>query len=173
MSDVIYFAYGSNLDQIQVVQRIGDVELVGVGYIEGYSLAFNKRGIDGTAKANLYAEHPKAKTWGAFYAVTPEQFKTMASYEGGYVKIWVQGQLATIRPEDYTSYGEPFTAATFISGNFSSVGYPSPVYKERILTGMVELGLPPQLIANLEQVRTITPYNPKWSNGNGKGIKRK
>ena len=150
--EIIYFAYGSNLDYEQMRARLGDAEIVGVGYLPGYSLAFNKRGWDGTAKANLVASSKIHKAWGVFYKITQRQIETMSRYEGGYSKVWVRGHLAEVLPEDFVT-GEEIEAQTFISGSFTTA-FPSAIYKERIITGMIEFGLPLGLIENVELVRT-------------------
>jgi hypothetical protein len=169
MGKVIYFAYGSNLDRFQLERRVGDFEVVGVGYIDDYVLAFNKRGIDGTSKANIVIA-PKNKTWGVFYRITEKQMSEMARFEGGYSRIFVDGQLTrNIGTDGYTPT-EPIRAQTFISGAIVDK-YPSETYKERIIVGMIEWGLPPGLIDRLDEVRTQKPvykYTKPKSNGSKK-----
>jgi gamma-glutamylcyclotransferase len=50
---VRYFAYGSNLDLARMRARAPAVGLIGPALLQGMRLAFDKRGGDGSGKANL------------------------------------------------------------------------------------------------------------------------
>lgn len=51
----IYLAYGSNLHPRRLEARIGPVQSLGPVELPGWALRFDKRGGDGSAKANLRA----------------------------------------------------------------------------------------------------------------------
>ena len=51
--ETYYIAYGSNLDQARLEERVGPVKVFAKGHLEGFSLVFNKRNPDGSASANL------------------------------------------------------------------------------------------------------------------------
>lgn len=53
MSDHWYFAYGSNLSTEQKERRTGFIREARCARLDGYHIAFNKRGNDGTGKANM------------------------------------------------------------------------------------------------------------------------
>jgi gamma-glutamylcyclotransferase len=78
-----YLAYGSNLHPRRLRERIGEVELAGVVELPGWQLCFDKRGADGSAKANLRpvpgSDHV---VWAAVYGVEPRQLPALDRFEG-------------------------------------------------------------------------------------------
>ncbi len=49
--------------------------------LKGYRLTFNKRGSDGTGKANI-EEDPQGEVWGVVYRMSEEALKKMDRCEG-------------------------------------------------------------------------------------------
>lgn len=79
----IYLAYGSNLHPRRLEARIGAVELLGVAALPGWTLRFDKRGGDGSAKANLHAAPGTERVArAAAYAVRAEQVSRLDVFEG-------------------------------------------------------------------------------------------
>lgn len=56
-----YIAYGSNLNQERLENRIGSVHVITRGYINGFELCFNKENVDGTSYANIKAGEPEVR----------------------------------------------------------------------------------------------------------------
>lgn len=81
MDELWCFAYGSNLLREQIKRRIGHIPEAPRAWLEGYRLAFNKLGGDGTGKANI-VKQPGTKVWGVVYRCSPEDLDKMDSYEG-------------------------------------------------------------------------------------------
>jgi gamma-glutamylcyclotransferase len=80
---LLYLAYGSNLHPRRLRERIGDVELAGVVELPGWRLCFDKRGDDGSAKANLRpVPGSNHVAWAAAYRVQPEQWPALDRFEG-------------------------------------------------------------------------------------------
>ncbi|QOC21754.1 gamma-glutamylcyclotransferase [Wenzhouxiangella sp. AB-CW3] len=114
-SPLIYLAYGSNLHPHRLRERIGDIELAGVVGLPGWRLCFDKRGADGSAKANLRpmpgSDHC---AWAAAYRVHEYQLPVLDQFEGcggGYEtfrfdvcigKQWVPA-LAYLTPSHWTT----------------------------------------------------------------------
>ena len=112
---LLYLAYGSNLHPRRLRERIGEVELAGVVELPGWRLCFDKRGADGSAKANLRpAPGSDYCAWAAIYRVRPEQMPALDRFEGcggGYetfrFDVPVEGRwqaaLAYLTPSHWTS----------------------------------------------------------------------
>jgi hypothetical protein len=49
-----YFAYGSNLHPVRLIERVPSANLVGVIGLSKHRLAFQKRSKDGSSKCNLF-----------------------------------------------------------------------------------------------------------------------
>lgn len=79
----IYLAYGSNLHPRRLEARVGASELIGTVELPGWRLCFDKRGGDGSAKANLRPAPGVACTaHAALFALHPEQVSKLDVYEG-------------------------------------------------------------------------------------------
>lgn len=94
-----YLAYGSNLHPHRLEERIGAVECLGQCRVPGFLFRFNKRGRDGSAKANLVAAPgADAEAWGALYhmpaTVRPglDRYETLGrGYELAEVEVRIDG----------------------------------------------------------------------------------
>ena len=98
MPSLIYFAYGSNLHPVRLGARIASAKLLGACALPGYSLAFHKRGGDGSAKCDAWCDETGNSTLpGAIYEMSAEHQATLDEIEGpGYrvdmVSVNFQGQ---------------------------------------------------------------------------------
>lgn len=146
MSDFWYFAYGSNLATDQMVQRTGDIREARRARLLGYRLAFNKRGRDGSGKANIVPD-PTGIVWGVVYRCSGEALEKMDRWEGvpsgHYVRKIVRVQLDN---------GDELEAVTYVAGPrfVDDALIPAPEYLEKILRGARHHHLPPDYIRNLQ-----------------------
>lgn len=91
MCSVNYIAYGSNLHVARIQQRLDAVVIRGVVPLPGWSLKFNKRGRDGSAKCNLMAA-ARATAFGVVYQIPGRQKIILDQIEGlgkGYNEHWL------------------------------------------------------------------------------------
>lgn len=146
MKDVWYFAYGSNLSTKQKEDRTGAVREARLARLDGYRIAFNKRGGDGTGKANIVL-HQGRVVWGVAYRCSPEALDTMDRYEG------VQGghyfrKHVRVRFES----GDEIDAVTYVAGGsfINDSLRPSKEYLNAILDGARQHGLPEDYIREIE-----------------------
>lgn len=84
MSDfLLYYAYGSNLHPRRLHARIPSSELVGAATLNGYRLAFHKRGGDGSAKCNaLFSGNPEHRLPGALFKLLASEKPILDEIEG-------------------------------------------------------------------------------------------
>lgn len=81
---IYYFAYGSNMDTVQMNHRCEYARIVGTGYIEGYRLISShyskgwKGGVFSIEKTNDIND----KVYGVIYDVTPNCIESLDIYEG-------------------------------------------------------------------------------------------
>lgn len=80
-----YFAYGSNLHPLRLVQRTPSCRLLGAASLPGYRLAFNKRGADASGKCNI-VRPPQGRhgVHGALYLIEACDKPALDCAEGGY-----------------------------------------------------------------------------------------
>ena len=146
MSDQWYFAYGSNLDAKQMENRTGVVIKARHVRLKRYRMMFNKRGGDGTGKANIVWD-PTGVVWGVIYRCTSDELNKMDPYEGvaggHYRRLQVQ-----VQSED----GEGIQATTYVAGNsfLDDSLVPSEQYLKTVLRGAREQGFPIDYIHEIE-----------------------
>ncbi len=150
-TSVLYLAYGSNLHPRRLRERIGEVELAGVVHLPGWQLCFDKRGTDGSAKANLRptpgSDHV---AWAAAYRVELEQLPALDRFEG------CGGGYETFR-FDVEIDGDRRPALAYLTPSHwtTDVMQPYDWYRELIVAGAGYLGLPDDYIAAIRRTGVI------------------
>ena len=133
-----YFAYGSNLLLSEITTHVPNVEEVGLAYLPGYRLAFDKHSEkwDGDA-ANIHRDW-SAIVWGYIYRVDDEGLTNLRNRERGYsvvegiTPLVVDGSLEKVTP---------ISAMTFASNETCSAGCgPTKTYLDLVMIGAVARG---------------------------------
>jgi gamma-glutamylcyclotransferase len=141
-----YFAYGSNMVTTRLRKRVPSARVLGPARLADFAWRCDKRGRDGTAKANL-APEPGAETWGVLFEVDPAELPALDRAEGGYERV----------PVEVTCAGRSFAAETYVSDRVAADWLPTAWYRDVMLRGAREHGLPPHWIARLEAVEPGPP----------------
>jgi gamma-glutamylcyclotransferase (GGCT)/AIG2-like uncharacterized protein YtfP len=137
---VLYFAYGSNLKEGRMRQRVSSARTEAVAFLDHHRLVCNKRGRDGSAKANL-AREPGHRVWGVLYRIERDHLSLLDGFEMGYERIEV---------EVCTAAGDACRASTYRSDRITRDPIPFAWYRELILEGAREHGLPEEYLKLLE-----------------------
>jgi gamma-glutamylcyclotransferase len=146
MSEIV-FAYGSNMcsarfrDYGVVPEAPGQAAL-----LHGYRLAFNKKSIDGSGKANV-EPHNGGQVWGVMYLIPDEHLRDLDIGEGsGYRRERLQVQKAD---------GTITEAWTYIARKPDADAGLCPYswYKQFLAEGAKEHSLPVRYIEQLELIR--------------------
>jgi len=138
-ADLLYFAYGSNLSAWRLRERVGAARALAPVRLARHRLVFNKRGDDGSAKANLVAD-AAAEAWGVLYALPAGAWPTLDRHEGGYARVAVEVEEAG---------GRRWRAQTYISELLCEDRPPWAWYRRLVAEGAREHGLPPGHVAAL------------------------
>ena len=143
---VLYFAYGSNLKWRRMRQRIPSARREAIAFLDHHRLVCNKRGRDGSAKANLVraAGH---RVWGVLYRIEQAQLALIDRFEMGYERVAVEVR---------TTAGDTHRASTYRSDRITRDPVPFDWYREMILEGAREHGLPEEYLT----VREALPARP-------------
>lgn len=161
-SEVYYFAYGSNLNQTQMRNRIGTCELIGIGCLPNYTVKFNKKA---EKTDNVYANiEPQQNScvYGAVYKLADDQLAKMDQFEG------FKGNQ---NPENHYEKQEfdvtlltgdsPIKVIAYVAANkyrVSETSYkPTEIYLKTILEGAVESGLPAPYIQDIHAKAGLNP----------------
>ncbi len=143
-----YFAYGSNLDTAKMVNRTGPIREARRARLAGYRLAFNKKSLDGTGKANIVSD-PAGTVWGVVYLTAPEALSILDKYEG-VAGGHYQRKAVHVRVDDN---GE-IEAVTYVAGSafVDDSLSPSCDYLQTILSGAREHKLPDEYILSISRL---------------------
>lgn len=141
-----YFAYGSNLKLSRMRERVPSAMVEGVALLSGYRLVWDKRGTDGTGKANLRAD-AEAAVWGVVYRLDTEHWDLLDVHEPGYQRFEVS----------VSWLDAPRAVATYLSTRTTDAPLPAAWYKRLVVEGAREHGLPEPWIRALEACPTHAP----------------
>lgn len=144
-----YFAYGSNLSTARLNRRVQGATPIGSGALAEHRLVFNKRGKDGSAKANIEVA-PGEQVWGVVYELPAGGLSTLDEYEGGYRRIAV-----TVAMSD----GGSCACQTYLSDQVREELSVRDSYAELVVSGAAEHALPEAYRAEIERAarRRRTP----------------
>ena len=124
-------------------ERIPAVGLIGPALLRGMRLAFDKRGRDGSGKANL-AEDAASHAWGVLYALEWAHLPILDAFEPDYerVRVSVEREGARLAAEAYVS---TLCAPALAAANW---------YKQLVVEGARAHGLPDAYVAQLRRLPT-------------------
>jgi len=140
----LYFAYGSNLSQRRLAERIPGPECQGPARLADYRLSFNKHSADGSGKANLVAS-PGEEAWGVLWTIAREDWPTLDGFEPGYVRTPCSAVDAA---------GQPRAASVYLWPGAGPEEAPYDWYLAYLLEGARENQLPAEYVRRLAAVRS-------------------
>jgi gamma-glutamylcyclotransferase (GGCT)/AIG2-like uncharacterized protein YtfP len=138
----LYFAYGSNLLGTRMRERVPGARCAGRASLAGFALIFDKRGRDGSAKANLRPD-PDGRVLGVVYELPQGGWEQLDSFEPGYAREVVEVHCAWD--------GALRRAQTYCSEQRAPELVPAPEYLDLILSGAREQQLPGDWIRAIER----------------------
>lgn len=157
MSTRLYFAYGSNLASARLRARVPSAVARGVARAPGLAFRLDKRGADGSAKANVHRA-PRSETWGVVYELDPRHWPDLDGCERGYARIAIE----------VWREGEPLRALTYASARLTDV--PAlEAYLRHIRDGAHEHGLPEAWRVRLELLARVKGSTSPGRRGGGAG----
>jgi AIG2-like family len=141
-----YFAYGSNLPYLRMLERTSNnISPKGKFAWGNQRLAFSKKSDDGSAKCTAVATSNEHNLWGAIYQVNYADKQKLVQAEGGYHEV------ALRFPVD----GELKLGFTFVANadRIDPYLFPYTWYKRYVLAGAKEHKFPSAYIAAIEAVQ--------------------
>jgi gamma-glutamylcyclotransferase len=141
-----YFAYGSNMFTPRLTGRTPSAVVLGSASICGYKLTFDKFSIDGSGKCDMEATgNVDDVTWGVLFCIDATEITALDKAEGlghGYRKETIR-----VRNAD-----REVSAFAYVATRKESDLEPYHWYKNLVLAGCREHGLPDVYIAAIERV---------------------
>jgi gamma-glutamylcyclotransferase (GGCT)/AIG2-like uncharacterized protein YtfP len=130
-----YFAYGSNLNHRQMLERCPDNHLIFTATLQNYKLVFagwSRQWRGGQASIKPFRGD---KVLGAIYEISERDLRRLDKYEG-YPDTYDRLKITV-----YRDTGEPVEAITYIKLSQSEETKPSPEYLATIKQGYRDWGL--------------------------------
>jgi AIG2-like family len=143
------FAYGSNMLTARMIARVPSACLLGPTILECFSLRWNKRSKDGSAKCSIEETgHREDVVWGVLYALAREDKKKLDEFEG-------LGRGYGERVVTVLAQGKPLRVSAYYATSITLGVRPYDWYRDLVVAGAREHGLPPAYIRMLEAVPAI------------------
>lgn len=145
-----YFAYGSNMSLKRLQARVPSAVPLCSATLTHYQLRFHKRGKDLSAKADAhFTGRPEDKVMGVLYSMDPVEKPYLDNAEGagfGYDCIEVELGLKE---------GQCQSALTYVALHIDRSMRPYRWYKQHVVQGALEAGLPDDYVALIHNVSSI------------------
>ncbi len=141
---MLYFAYGSNMSHPRLLERLPNVELLGLGRLARHQFRFHKRGRDGSAKADAhFTGDNKDSIYGVLYKLEESDLIVLdeiedcgVGYERKIVEISFTGQL--------------LVASTYVALHIDRSLKPFHWYHRHVIHGAEQAGLPQKYVKHLK-----------------------
>ena len=142
-----YFAYGSNLWVARMVHRVPSARFVSAATLRAHRLAFDKRGADGSAKANIRDGESTDRVFGAVFEIAAGDRPALDRFEGA--------------PREYHVFSEVVETPEGSLGVFTYKANPSTLaddlvpfdwYRDFVLHGARALDFPEGYVRAIEQI---------------------
>ena len=151
-----YFAYGSNLHPVRLIERVASAKLMGVVQLNQYQLLFHKKSQDGSGKCNLLnTGSSEDSVYGAIYDIDEERKLILDDIEGrcmGYVDKDLSLELN----------GKKYSCFTYIAEESYIIDDRKPYdwYRELVLSGGNYLNFPDTYINYIESIEFVVDIDP-------------
>ena len=156
---IYYFAYGSNLHPVRLLDRVSSAKLIGTVQLDNHRLIFHKKSIDGSSKCNLFKTGESSDlVYGAIYELAPEHKSILDKFEGkgfGYIDNQIQFQY---QDREYNCF-------TYLAqqSHITDSLKPYHWYKEMVVLGAKYLKFPNIYILSIESVESCDDPDKKRS----------
>ncbi|MCT9000646.1 gamma-glutamylcyclotransferase family protein [Chelativorans intermedius] len=149
---VVYFAYGSNMSTARLRERMPSCKPLGIATLPGHSLRFHKRSVDKSGKCNAYPSGDDCSVIGVLFSFDPAERAKLDKAEGvgsGYEHAMVTVINERGRRRKVLTY---LASSDYVDDSLKPYGW----YKDFVLAGAREHGLPPEYITQwVESVDVI------------------
>ena len=149
LMSIAYFAYGSNMASHRLLQRLPGARHVEVGILTGHQLRFHKNDSGLSGKCNIeFTDDHRDEVYGVVYQISNEDKRTLDRIEGlgaGYNEKTVS--ITTLS-------GSILTSVTYFAIDVDHHVMPYHWYKQHVLRGAIEHGLPTEYINKIESIES-------------------
>ena len=152
----LYFAYGSNLEPVQMAARAPGHRVVGRAVLPGHAVRFRGWGRDWAGAVATVEPAPGHDVHGVVFELTAAHYASLDAYEGYDGPDGADNLYDRVPVRVRLEGGREVEALTYVMRP-EPEGPPSPRYRDAILAGMRHHGLPAAAIAGIAAVPTAEP----------------
>jgi gamma-glutamylcyclotransferase (GGCT)/AIG2-like uncharacterized protein YtfP len=145
-----YFAYGSNLDLLQMQLRCPEAQFVSTAKLEGYRLCFPRKSFIRDCAVISIEPSMSESVWGALYELDGTDIQRLDEREGYDKKrdrALNKYNRITVRVE--TADERAVVAEVYVATPTTNPGLPSPQYVGYLVASAAECGLPKSHLVKL------------------------
>jgi len=154
---MLCFTYGSNMSRRRLQARVPSARFFAVAGLPGHRLRFHKHAHDGSAKCDAEETgNPQDRVIGVIYGIADEEKPVLDRHEAlgfGYEQKMVELETAWGHAQAWMYYATRLTSTL----------KPYHWYREHVLVGARENGLPIDYIARIEAVKSTNDPNTSRS----------
>ena len=148
---IYYFAYGSNLHPVRLIERVPSAQLMGLATYDNHGLAFHKKSFDGSGKCSIFQSSvEKDLVYGALYKFNPEHKPNLDRIEGkcsGYNDRRIKVKFNRDEISCFTYCAQPSHVVEHLK--------PYDWYKQLVILGARYLNFPRNYISKIESVKSM------------------
>ena len=149
-----YFAFGSNLSSPRLLQRIPRASKHCVAKLDRHQLRWHKSGRDRSGKCDIHHTGDSGDlVYGVIYQMSHSEKLELDAYEGegiGYQRREISVTALS---------GENIAAFTYFALEIDYLLRPYHWYKEHVLRGAIEHGLPPHYVEHIRATASIDDHD--------------
>lgn len=148
---VHYFAYGSNLHPVRLMERVPSARLVGVTSVTKHRLTFHKRSLDGSGKCTLLKTGSELDiVHGVIYALKPGDKAVLDRYE-------MKGHGYADNDILLSYQGIQYRCFIYVAQQQYVSGFLKPYhwYKKLVISGALYLKFPEPYIHFIDSVESV------------------
>lgn len=148
---MLYFAYGSNMSLRRIRQRVPSARKVAVAVLGRYTLKFHKKGSrDGSAKCDIVLTgQPADQVYGVVFEIDDSDKPALDAAEGLHHGYEIKDvELSTLD-------GRTIQAFAYYGTDLDASLRPFHWYKQHVLQGALENGLPESYTAEIRKVASV------------------
>lgn len=139
---MLYFAYGSNMDPVQMRERCPGSRALGAAHLPGWRLTFTRDSPAWGGGVGHIEAAPGDDVWGVLWELTDEDLASLDEYEGLAVGAYVRDRV-TVRFEERDVEAEVYFA---VPRGFKQ---PSKRYMSALIRGAEAHGCPDEYVERL------------------------
>lgn len=158
MESILYFSYGSNMLAERLQERCKSAQAVGIAWVDGYSLAFSKKSIDGSGKGTLVtSSDPAARVYGVLFKLAMSDRDHLDRFEGAAYER--QDNFAVMTGEE--AEPKPVTTYLAIAAEVDPARRLYDWYLQLVIAGAEQGKLPADYIERLHSIENGPDPDPK------------